>query len=186
MLWYNGRVICPSLPAAGGLYKRKRRSMEFMKRIYFGLAFVGRAILALISGAASMTASAVYPSGGSSIASGAQKQQGAPASTLHAAAHTSLGAGRPAANGPAGAATPTCAPAATPGPWTLASPLPQALESTNADADAAKAYDAGGYDGTGGTVVAQFSRFDPVANSWTSLAPIPTAADGPATVYSPI
>jgi hypothetical protein len=140
-----------------------------MKRPYYALAIATAvlAVLAVLAGAASITTNAAYP------------LVGAPVSRL-------LSDSRDGATGvqqPVGA-TPTCAVGGPPGPWTLASPLPQALESTNADADATNAYDAGGYDGTANTVVAQFSRFDPVGNAWTSLPPMPTAADGAATIFA--
>src|SRR5262249_5740500 len=43
---------------------------------------------------------------------------------------------------------------------------------------------AGGFDGN--IVVTMFARYNPTTNAWTSLAAMPTAGDGPATVYSPI
>ncbi len=71
-----------------------------------------------------------------------------------------------------------------PGPWTVADPRPAAVEGTTMDHDGTYAYAAGGYDGT--DVTNYFVRYNPVADSWDTLTPMPTPADGTGVVYSPV
>ncbi len=67
-------------------------------------------------------------------------------------------------------ATPTCTPGGSPAPWTVVAPYPEILESTAVSNDGTFAYSAGGRGPTNG-----FYRYDPVANTWTTLAPLPLA-----------
>ncbi len=98
------------------------------------------------------------------------------------------GAALPAAGAPApGGATPspTCAAAATPAPWIVASPAPTDFFAAAATSDGTSAYVAGGYSFSTLGVLSQFIRYDPAADSWTALAAMPQAAAGAAAVYAP-
>jgi N-acetylneuraminic acid mutarotase len=78
------------------------------------------------------------------------------------------------------------APAAcgTPGPWSVASPVPTAVFGPMVAGDTTYAYSAGGYSFQLPGATTQFARFDPVANTWTTLAPLPSAAYDGAAVYA--
>jgi N-acetylneuraminic acid mutarotase len=67
--------------------------------------------------------------------------------------------------------TPTPIPCAL-GAWTTAANYPLVVESTAIGTDGTYVYSAGGFTGTPSTA---FYRYDPVANTWTSLAPLPAA-----------
>ena len=41
------------------------------------------------------------------------------------------------------------------------------------DSDGTFAYEGGGYSFSAGGTINQFGKFDPVANTWTPLAPVP-------------
>ena len=70
-------------------------------------------------------------------------------------------------------ATPTCIPGGSPGPWTEAAPVAMDHFGGFMDSDGTYGYEGGGYSFTTGDNITEFGRFDPVANSWTPLAPVP-------------
>ncbi|MGH3515697.1 MAG: hypothetical protein ACRDRB_26045, partial [Pseudonocardiaceae bacterium] len=70
-------------------------------------------------------------------------------------------------------ATPTCTPGGTPGPWTQAAPVPVDHYGGFMDSNGAVAWEGGGYSFSVGDNINEFGRFDPVANTWTPLAPVP-------------
>ena len=72
----------------------------------------------------------------------------------------------------AGSATPTCAAGGTPGPWTVVSPVPTARYGVSGAGDSTNYYAIGG--DTLGATIGDVERYDPTANSWTAMAPIPT------------
>jgi hypothetical protein len=78
--------------------------------------------------------------------------------------------------------TPTgCAP--TPGPWALVSPYPSGgIESVSLGSDGTYAYAAGGL--AVGVPSSAANRYDPLANTWTSLAPMPMALYAARGVYA--
>ena len=83
--------------------------------------------------------------------------------------------------------TPTCsAGGGTPGPWAVVSPAPNNFYGGSGDGDGTFAYVAGGYSFTGSVNLDQFIRYNPVANTWTTLIPMPQAAAETGAVYSPI
>ena len=79
-------------------------------------------------------------------------------------------------------ATPTCTGLGA-GPWTAAAPLSPAGRAMGMDNDGTYAYAAGGL-GTS-TVFNRLARYDPVANAWTTLNPLPAAVGGNTVVYAP-
>jgi N-acetylneuraminic acid mutarotase len=69
--------------------------------------------------------------------------------------------------------------------WSIVANYPLTSESVACTSDGAFGYCVGGFDGTNFVPTNQFNKYDPVANTWTSLTPIPTAFyDAPA-VYAP-
>ena len=94
------------------------------------------------------------------------------------------------ANGGSGCATPTptptCTPGGTPGPWTQAAPVGIDHYGGFVDSNGTYAYEGGGYSYTTGNNINQFGRFDPAANMWTPLAPVPDLYNSVASgVYAP-
>src|SRR6476661_2799686 len=81
---------------------------------------------------------------------------------------------------------PPCTPGGAPGPWMEAAPVGTDHYGGFMDSDGTFAYEGGGYSFTISDNINQFGRFDPVANTWTALAPVPdlnsAAASG---VYAP-
>src|SRR6266550_4313266 len=78
-------------------------------------------------------------------------------------------------------AAPTC-----PGPWKPAAPVGIDHYGGFMDSDATFAYEGGGYSFSVGDNINEFGRFDPVANTWTSLAPVPDLNNANASgVYAP-
>src|ERR1043166_3315027 len=59
-------------------------------------------------------------------------------------------------------------------PWTVVAPYPSSIESPAVTNDATFAYSAGGFDPAFGVTNA-FYKYNPVANTWTGLANVPTA-----------
>ena len=54
------------------------------------------------------------------------------------------------------------------------------------DSDGTFAYEGGGYSFSVGGTINQFGKFDPVANTWTPLAPVPDLNNAEASgVYAP-
>ena len=83
-------------------------------------------------------------------------------------------------------ATPTCAPGGTPGPWTQAAPVAVDHYGGFMDSDGTVAYEGGGYSFSVGDNTNEFGKFDPVANTWTPLAPVPDLFNAEASgVYAP-
>ena len=83
-------------------------------------------------------------------------------------------------------ATPTCVPVCTPGTWTQAAPVAIDHYGGFMDSNGTFAYEGGGYSFSAGGTINQFGRFDPVANTWTPLAPVPDLNNAEASgVYAP-
>ena len=83
-------------------------------------------------------------------------------------------------------ATPTCQPGGSPGPWTQAAPVGIDHYGGFMDSDGTFAYEGGGYSFSAAGNINQFGKFDPVANTWTPLAPVPDLNNGEASgVYAP-
>jgi len=76
--------------------------------------------------------------------------------------------------------------ACDPGPWTEAAPAAMDHFGGFMDTDGTYGYEGGGYSFNTGDNITNFGRFDPVANSWTPLAPVPDFDNGQASaVYAP-
>ena len=69
-------------------------------------------------------------------------------------------------------------------PWTLVANYPVVIEAPAVASDGIFAYSAGGFEGELGGISNGFFRYDPVANAWTSLPPIPTAVGAARGVYA--
>src|SRR5215472_14065840 len=83
-------------------------------------------------------------------------------------------------------ATPTCSPAGSPGPWIYAAPVEDEHYGGFMDSDGTFAYEGGGYAFYKSDNIDEFGKFDPVANSWTPLAPVPDLNNCMASgVYAP-
>ena len=83
-------------------------------------------------------------------------------------------------------ATPTCPPGGSPGPWTQAAPVTIDHYGGFMDSDGTFAYEGGGYSFSASGNINQFGKFDPVANTWTPLAPVPDLNNALASgVYAP-
>jgi len=81
--------------------------------------------------------------------------------------------------------TPTCTPGGTPEPWTPATPVAIDHYGGFMDSNGTVAYEGGGYRFLVDNVN-QFGRFDPIANTWTPLAPVPDLNNAMAScVYAP-
>jgi N-acetylneuraminic acid mutarotase len=59
-------------------------------------------------------------------------------------------------------------------PWSIVADYPEALDSPAVCSDGTFAYSAGG-ENSNGQATAGFYQYDPVANNWTTLAPLPLA-----------
>src|SRR5256886_17206753 len=68
-------------------------------------------------------------------------------------------------------------------PWTVVAPYPLIIESTAVCSDGTYAFSAGGYSGGPSSA---FYRYDPVANTWTPLAPLPSPLYDAHAAYSAI
>jgi N-acetylneuraminic acid mutarotase len=77
--------------------------------------------------------------------------------------------------------TPTCVSGITQQPWAVASPMPTVSFLAGVAGDGTFVYAAGGSDGT---IHDQLARYNPATDSWTTLAPMPVAANGLALVYA--
>src|SRR5205823_7617794 len=82
--------------------------------------------------------------------------------------------------------TPTCTAGGSPGPWTQAAPVAIDHYGGFMDSDGTFAYEGGGYSFSVGGTINEFGKFDPVANTWTPLAPVPDLSNAEASgVYAP-
>ena len=82
--------------------------------------------------------------------------------------------------------TPTCPPGGSPGPWTQAAPVAIDHYGGFMDSDGTVAYEGGGYSFSASGTINEFGKFDPVANTWTPLAPVPDPNNALASgVYAP-
>ena len=78
------------------------------------------------------------------------------------------------------------APSCDPGSWTEAAPVAIDHFGGFMDSDGTYGYEGGGYAFSTGDNILQFGRFDPVANTWTPLAPVPDPNNALASaVYAP-
>jgi N-acetylneuraminic acid mutarotase len=84
---------------------------------------------------------------------------------------------------PTATSTPTCPAVGT--AWQFASPFPSIVSLAAADSDGNYAYSAGG-SLSGGVNLDYFQRYNPTADTWTELAPMPVGAGGVSLVYAPI
>ena len=82
--------------------------------------------------------------------------------------------------------TPTCSPGGSPGPWTYAVPVEDEHYGGFMGSDGTFAYEGGGYAFYKSDNIDEFGKFDPVANTWTPLAPVPDLNNCMASaVYAP-
>jgi hypothetical protein len=72
-----------------------------------------------------------------------------------------------------------------PTPWTLVADMPLDLYGAAGASDGTFSYHAGGYSFTAGNTLDVVNRYDPVANSWAAMAPMPQAAIMAAAIYYP-
>jgi hypothetical protein len=90
---------------------------------------------------------------------------------------------------PMPSATPTPSPTPTPPPcpppWQFVASMPVGVYGAAGVADSTYIYEAGGYSFDSGTTLDAFNRYDPVANTWTTLTSMPTAAFMASAVYYP-
>jgi hypothetical protein len=82
---------------------------------------------------------------------------------------------------PSPTATPTTTPC--PAPWQFVAPMPVDVYGAAGASDGTYVYEAGGYSFSSGATLDVFNRYDPVANAWTTLASMPTAAFMASAVY---
>ena len=83
-------------------------------------------------------------------------------------------------------ATPTqCPPGGIPSTWTTTANAPVDAYGPAAASDGIYAYSAGGYSLASGRTLDHFSRYDPAANSWATLAPMPHPAVMAGGAYAP-
>jgi len=93
---------------------------------------------------------------------------------------------------PAPSLTPTPSPTATPTPtpcpppWQFVASMPIGVYGAAGTADGTFVYEAGGYSFDLGNTLDVFNRYDPMANNWTTLANMPTAAFMASAVYYPL
>jgi N-acetylneuraminic acid mutarotase len=89
--------------------------------------------------------------------------------------------------GTTGGGTPT--PTPTPGcvvtPWQTVASMPIDVYGAACASDGTFVYCAGGYSFSQPGLVNAFNRYDPVADTWTALAPIPTGSSMASAVYDP-
>jgi len=92
---------------------------------------------------------------------------------------------------PTPTATPTPTPTPTPTltpcppPWQFVASMPVDLYGAAGASDGTYVYEAGGYSFSLGATLDAFNRYDPVADAWTTLASMPTAAFMASAVYYP-
>src|SRR5687768_5060144 len=73
----------------------------------------------------------------------------------------------------------------TPVAWAPAGAMSRDYYGSGATSNGINAYSAGGYSLSTGQPLAQFSRYNPVANAWTNLPTMPQEAIMPVAVYAP-
>ena len=83
---------------------------------------------------------------------------------------------------PSATALPTCGPPSFT-PWTAAAPVTTAARLISAASDGTAAYAVGGL--AAGGYRSDSHRYDPLANTWTTLPPLPLAVAGASVVYAP-
>ena len=81
--------------------------------------------------------------------------------------------------------TPTPTPPPCPPPWQFVASMPVGIYGAAGAADGTYVYEAGGYSFDSGSTLDVFNRYDPVANTWTTLTNMPTAAFMASAVYHP-
>ena len=90
---------------------------------------------------------------------------------------------------PMPSATPTPSPTPTPPPcpppWQFVASMPVGVYGAAGVADSTYIYEAGGYSFDSGTTLDAFNRYDPVANTWTTLTNMPIPAFMASAVYYP-
>ena len=86
---------------------------------------------------------------------------------------------------PSATATPTGSPSCTPSAWQNRANMPTDLYGAAGASNGTFFYAAGGYSFSSGLTLDVVNRFDPVANSWTAMAPMPQAAIMATAVYYP-
>jgi Galactose oxidase, central domain/Kelch motif len=90
---------------------------------------------------------------------------------------------------PTASPTPTPTPTPTappcPAPWQFVASMPVDVYGAAGASDNTYLYEAGGYSFTAATNLDAFNRYDPFADTWTTLASMPTAAFMPSSVYYP-
>jgi hypothetical protein len=86
---------------------------------------------------------------------------------------------------PTPSATPTPTSTPCPPPWHFVASMPVGVYGAAGAADGTYVYEAGGYSFDLGNTLDVFNRYDPVTNSWTTLANMPTAAFMASAVYYP-
>jgi N-acetylneuraminic acid mutarotase len=84
-------------------------------------------------------------------------------------------------------ATPTVTPSCAPAAWAPVASLPTDLQGAAMASDGTFAYAAGGYSYSAANTLSQFSRYDPLFDTWISLTPMPAGLDaaGALGVYAP-
>src|SRR5438876_285848 len=83
--------------------------------------------------------------------------------------------------------SPTPTPTATPcpAPWQIVASMPVDVYGAEGTSDGTYVYEAGGYSFNSGNTLSVFNRYDPVADTWTTLSDMPTAAFMASAVYYP-
>src|ERR1035437_9035942 len=76
--------------------------------------------------------------------------------------------------------------APAPASWVTVAPMPQDLYGVSMTSNGTYAYAAGGHSFSASATVNSFRRYDPFANSWTTLANMPAVAGMASAVYSPV
>src|SRR5882724_2802237 len=87
---------------------------------------------------------------------------------------------------PAPSPTPTPSSTPCPFPWQFVASMPLDVYGAAGAADGSYVYEAGGYSFDLGSTLDAFNRYDPVANTWTTLTSMPTAAFMASAVYYPL
>ena len=80
----------------------------------------------------------------------------------------------------------TFPPCGNPAQWVMRTNLPVPVYGPNVASDGVSAYVIGGYNDLANQDITLSVRYDPVANTWTPLAPVPHAVTHASAVYSPI
>ncbi len=81
--------------------------------------------------------------------------------------------------------TPTPTPTPCPPPWQFVASMPVGVYGAAGAADGTYVYEAGGYSFDLGSTLDVFNRYDPIANTWTTLTSMPTGAFMASAVYYP-